>query len=154
MTIRDLEGLLRKHDFLHGLTAEQTRVLVGCVRNVRYREGELLMREGRRANVFYLIRAGRISLEIDVPGRGPVQMETLGAGDVLGLSWLIPPYREHLDARAAEPVLALAFDAACLRDKLAADHELGYVLLARMLEHAYRRLVHVRLQRVDMYGLP
>jgi CRP-like cAMP-binding protein len=154
MNIQDLESLLRKHAFLDGLSDTQTSFLVGCVTNVRFREGDYLMREGRHANVFYLLREGHVSLEVDVPGRGPVQMETLRAGDVLGMSWLIPPHREQLDARAAETVIALAFDARCLRDKLEADHELGYVLLRRMLEHAYRRLVHVRLQRLDVYGRP
>jgi CRP-like cAMP-binding protein len=147
-----LEALLRQHEFLTGLSAEQTAFLVGCARNARFRQGEYLMHEGREANVFFLIRAGRVALEIDVPGRGPVQMESLAAGDVLGLSWLVPPYREHLDARAVEPVVALAFDGACLRDKLDADHELGFALTRRLFEHAYRRLERVRLQRLDVYG--
>lgn len=152
MTIEDLESLLRKHDFLEGLTPAQTKFLVGCARNVRFAEGAYLMYEGRQANVFYLIRAGRIALENNVPGRGPVQMEDVGPGDVVGLSWLVPPYREHLDARALEPVIALAFDAKCLRDKLDADHDLGYALIRRVFERAYRRLVRVRLQRLDVYG--
>ncbi|NVB78353.1 MAG: cyclic nucleotide-binding domain-containing protein [Kofleriaceae bacterium] len=152
MTIADLEGLLRKHDFLKGLSTTQTKLLVGCAKNVHFAEGAYLMREGRQADVFYLIRAGRIALESNVPGRGPVQMEDIGPGDILGLSWLVPPYREHLDARAVEPILALAFDAKCLRDKLEADHELGYALIRRVFEHAYRRLVRVRLQRLDVYG--
>lgn len=152
MTIEDLESLLRKHDFLEGLSTAQTKFLVGCAKNVRFAAGEYLMHEGRQANVFYLVRAGRIALEINVPGRGPVQMESIGAGDILGLSWLVPPYREHLDARAVEPIIALAFDAKCLRDKLDADHDLGYALIRRVFEHAYRRLVRVRLQRLDVYG--
>lgn len=150
--MENLEALLRAHQFLTGLSHEQTAFLVGCARNTRIRQGEYLMHEGREANVFYLLRAGRVALEIDVPGRGPVQMESLGAGDVLGLSWLVPPYREHLDARAVEPVVALAFDGACLRDKLEADHELGYALTRRLFELAYRRLERVRLQRLDVYG--
>lgn len=154
MTIEDLESLLGKHDFLKGLSPAQTKFLVGCAKNVRFAERAYLMREGRQADVFYLIRAGRIALEIDVPGRGPLQMESLGPGDILGLSWLVPPYREQLDARAVEPVMAIAFDAACLRDKLDADHDLGYALVRRVFEHAYRRLVRVRLQRLDVYGGP
>lgn len=152
MTIHDLESLLRKHDFLREMSAEHAKVLVGCTSNVRFAAGDYLMHEGRQANVFYLLRAGRISLETNVPGRGPLEMESLGPGDVLGLSWLVPPYREHLDARALEPVVALAMDGKCLRDKCDADHDLGYAVLRRMFELAYHRLMRVRLQRLDLYG--
>ena len=152
MTLQDLESLLRKHNFLQGMSPEHTKVLVGCTSNVRFAAGDFLMHEGREANVFYLLRAGRISLETNVPGRGPLEMESLGPGDVLGLSWLVPPYREHLDARALEPVVALAMDGKCLRDKCDADHDLGYALLRRIFELAYQRLMRVRLQRLDLYG--
>jgi CRP/FNR family cyclic AMP-dependent transcriptional regulator len=146
-----LERLLREHDFLKDLSADQARFLVSCVRNVRFAAGQFLLREGGEASVFYLLRRGRVALEIHVPGRGTVQMESLGPGDVLGLSWFIPPYREHLDARATESVVALAFNGQCLRDKLEADHELGFALARRLFEQAYHRLERVRLQRVDVY---
>ena len=147
-----LERLLEQHEFLAGLSAEQTRFLVGCAKNARFAAGAFLLREGQGADVFYLLRLGRVALEIDVPGRGVVQMESVGPGDVLGLSWLVPPYRAQLDARAVEPVVALAFDGTCLREKLEADHDLGYMLARRMFAQAYRRLERARLQRLDVYG--
>jgi len=150
--MEDLHRLLEDHDFLKGLSAEQTRVLVACVENRRYRRGEFLLREGQAADVFYLLRVGRVALEIDVPGRGPVQMESLGPNDAVGISSLVPPHREHLDARVVEPVVALAFDGACLRGKMQADPALGYALTARMLAEAYKRLERVRLQRLDVYA--
>ncbi len=149
-----LERLLREHEFLKELSAEQASFLVGCAKNVRFGAGEFLLREGHDASVFYLIRRGHVALELNVPGRGPVQMESLGPGDVLGLSWLVPPYRAQVDARAVEPVVALAFDGGCLRDKLDADHDLGFTLARRMFEQAYRRLERVRLQRIDVYAAP
>lgn len=152
--MEDLHRLLEEHGLLAGLSAERTQVLVGCVKNLRFREGAFLLREGQRADVFYLLRAGRVALEIDVPGRGPVQMEHLGPGDFLGLAWLAPPCQEHLDARALEPVVALAFDGACLRGKMDADPGLGYLLARRILTETYKRLERVRLARLDLYGGP
>ncbi len=146
-----LERLLRQHDFLNDLSVEQAQFLVSCAKNLRFHAGDFLLREGREAAAFYLLRVGRVTLEVDVPGKGPLQMESLGPGDVLGLSWLIPPYREHLDARAVEPVVAIAFDCRCLRDKFETDHDLGFHLTRRLFEHAYRRLERVRLQRLDVY---
>ncbi len=151
--MENLERLLREHDFLRELSAEQASFLVSCARNVRFAAGEFLLREGSEGSTFYLLRRGRVALEIFVPGHGPMQMESLGGGDVLGLSWFIPPYREPLDARAVEPVVALAFDARCLRDKLDADHDLGFALARRLFEQAYHRLERVRLQRLDLYGV-
>jgi CRP-like cAMP-binding protein len=149
--MEDLHRVLEEHDFLKALSADQTGVIVSCVKNHRFRAGDFLMREGQEADVFYLLRTGRVALEIDVPGRGPVQMESLGPGDMLGVSWLVPPRREHVDARALEPVVALAFDGACLRGKMDADPALGYALTRRILAATYKRLERVRLARLDVY---
>ena len=149
--MEDLERLLREHDFLKGLSEKHTRLMVSCARNVRFQAGDFLMREGAAANTFFLVRVGHVALEIHVPGRGVVQMESVGPGDVLGLSWLVPPYRVDLDARATEPVVALAFDGSCLRGKVEEDHDLGYALAMRLFEKTYQRLEHVRLQRLDVY---
>ena len=152
--MEDLERLLRDHNFLKGLSESHTRLMVSCAKNVRFARGEFLLREGREATTFYLVRVGNIALEVNVPGRGVVLMETVGPDDVLGLSWLIPPYHFHLDARAVEPVVALAFDGTCLRGKMEADHDLGFALTKRLFEKAYRRLERVRLQRLDLYKAP
>jgi CRP-like cAMP-binding protein len=149
--MEDLERLLREHDFLKSLDKEHRRLMVSCAKNVRFQAGEFLLREGNEATTFYLIRVGRVALEIHVPAQGPVQMESVGPGDVVGLSWLIPPYRVHIDARAIEPVVALSFDGTCLRGKMEEDHDLGYALTRRLFEKAYQRLERVRLQRLDVY---
>ena len=146
-----IERLLREHEFLKHLSPAQSALLVSCAKNVRIDSGGFLMREGEPADSFFLLRKGRVALEIAVPGKGPVQMESLGAGDMLGLSWLFPPYRVDLDARAVEPVVALAFDGACLRGKIESDHDLGYELLRRVLEETVKRLQRVRMQRLDLF---
>jgi CRP-like cAMP-binding protein len=147
----DLHRVLEQHDFLQGLSTDQAHVLVSCVKNVRVGEGDFLLHEGQPAAVFYLLRTGRVALEVHVPGRGTLQMEHLGPNDMLGLSWLIPQHRAHLDARALEPTVALAFDGACLRGKMDVDPALGYALTLRILAETYRRLERVRLARVDVY---
>lgn len=149
--MENLERLLYQHDFLRGLSEDQVRFVVSCASNLRFDAGTFLVREGGEANTFYLLRRGKVTLEINVPGRGPVQMESLGEGDVLGMSWLFPPYRWHLDGRATEPVVAIAFDAVCLRRKLEEDHHLGFALTTRMLHQMMLRLERVRLQRLDLY---
>lgn len=149
--MESLATILKNHEFLAGLTEPQLAFLTGCARNVRFQPGTYLFREGEDADSLLLIREGRVWLEAQVPGRGAVMLETLGKGDILGLSWLFPPHRWYLDARAADTVRAFAFDAKCLRRKMEEDHDLGYELSKRLLHHLYVRLERVRMQRLDLY---
>jgi CRP/FNR family transcriptional regulator, cyclic AMP receptor protein len=151
--MENLERILRQHDFLKEVSPSEARFLVSCAKNTRFREGEYLLHEGAVADAFFLLRSGRVALEINVPGRGPVQMESLKAGDVLGLSWLSSPHRLTADARAVEAVTALAFDGACLRKKMEADPKLGFIITRRLLAETIKRLQRVRLQRLDLYGV-
>ena len=149
--MESLERILSEHPFLRELDADEIRFLVGCAANRRFEPGTLLLHEGDPADSFFLVRSGRVSLEIQVPGRGPFQLESVGAGEVLGWSWLFPPYRWQLDARAVEPVVALVFDGGCLRDKMESDPRLGFTITKLLVHEIYERLVRVRLQRMDLY---
>ncbi len=142
---------LGEHPFLRGLGAGQLAGLLGCAREVRYGEGEFIFREGEAADTVYLLRHGAVALEQHVPGRGVVTVESLGAGDILGLSWLVPGARWMLDARCVEPVTAFALEAECLSRRMREDATLGVALLTPLVHALYQRLVRVRLQRLDVY---
>jgi CRP-like cAMP-binding protein len=152
--MEDLTRILRAQPFFRDLDDAKVAVLVGCARNVRFHPGDFLLREGDVADTFYLVREGRVSLDIHVPGQPPSRVETVAAGDVVGLSWMSPPARVHLDARAIDAVVALSFDGACLRGKMEADPALGYALMKRLLALTVQRLERVRLQRLDVYRAP
>jgi CRP-like cAMP-binding protein len=152
--MQTLEPILAAHPFFKGLDERYLHLLVGCASNVRFDAGEFLLREGEEANRFYLIRSGKVRLEIFTPGQGPIAIQTIGAGDVLGWSWLMPPYRWNLDAQALEPVRAIVLDGACLRGKCEADHDLGYELHKRFAPLIVQRLQATRLQLLDLYGIP
>jgi CRP/FNR family transcriptional regulator, cyclic AMP receptor protein len=87
-----------------------------------------------------------------VPGRGPITVETIGPGEILGWSWLFPPYRWHFDGRAVEGTRAIAFDAKCLRLKCEEDHDLGYELVKQFAHVMMERLQATRLRMLDVYG--
>jgi len=145
----DLERLLRAHPFLAELEPEHVRFLVGCARNVRFRAGEYLVREGDQLEALYLIRQGTVIIEMRRPG-DPVGLETVGAGDVLGGSALLAA-AEHLDCHARDTVLALALDRACLQRKMDEDPRLGYAIAMRLFERTHDRLARARLQQLDIY---
>jgi CRP-like cAMP-binding protein len=135
---------------LEGLDPAHVSFLVGCAKNVRFRGGEYLMREGDREDTLYLIRQGSVSIELPRPGGETICLETLGPGDVLGISCLTPA-AAHLDCRARDTVLAFALDNACVQKKMREDSALGFALSMRLLERTYERLSRARLQHLDIY---
>src|ERR1035438_8258989 len=101
-TMETLERIVAEHPFFAGLEEQYIQLLAGCASNVRFEGGKYILREGEEASQFFLIRHGRVALEISAPHRGRLTVETLGEGDILGWSWLIPPYHWRLDARAVD----------------------------------------------------
>lgn len=152
MQTQTLEPILAEHPFLKRLDSRYLQVIVGCAFNVRFDAGGLIFREGEEANRFYIIRHGRVALQIFAPERGPITIDTLGPGDVLGWSWLFPPYRWHFDAKALELTRAIALDGTCLCSKCEDDHGLGYELVKRFAHMLMQRLQATRLQLLDVYG--
>ena len=150
--MKTIEDLLGEVPLFRGLERQELALLAGCASNVQFDVGTVLFREGDPADVFYALRHGTVALEMFVPARGAVTIETLEAGEVLGWSWLFPPYRWHFDAKALTAIRATAFDGACLRSKCQEDPELGYDLMSRFAQVLMERLRWTRLRLLDVYG--
>lgn len=146
----DLARVLAAHPFLAALDPEHVRFLVGCTKNVRFRAGDYLVREGEPEDTLYLIRQGGVAIEMRRAAGEVVCVETVGAGDVIGIS-LLAEAAAHLDCRARESVVALAIDSACLLGKMAEEPRLGFTLAMRLLGRTYERLSRARLQHLDIY---
>lgn len=152
MSVEGLEKLVSEHAFFAGLDARFLRRLTDCARSVRFEAETYLFHDSEAADEFYLLRQGHVALEIVAPGRGPLTFQTLGAGEIVGISWLLPPYRWAYDARALERTEAFGFDARSLRELCEADHDLGYELMKRVVPVVIQRLQATRLQILDVYG--
>jgi CRP/FNR family transcriptional regulator, cyclic AMP receptor protein len=150
--MKTMGDLLGGHPFFAGLGADAMELIAGCASNVHFAEGQYIFRQGEVANLFYVIRRGRVTLEIHSPERGPLVIETVDEGEVLGWSWLVAPHTYFFDARAVVPVSATALDGACLRGKSETDPELGYQLLKRVTAEMYKRLQSARIRLLDLYG--
>lgn len=149
---KSLESLIGEHPLFVDLDPGYLELIAGCAQNVRFEAGEQIFREGEEADHFYLLRYGRVAVEVHAPGRGPTTIQTLEEGDVLGWSWIVEPYRWHHDARAIEMTRALAFDGECLRGKSDEDPKLGYALMKRFAPLIAQRLRRAELQLLDVYG--
>jgi len=150
--VQTIEQLLAEAKAFNGMSSEHLELIAGCAQNTTFADGDYLMREGDAADSFHVVRLGRVALEIFVPQRGAVTLETVDEGDLVGWSWLVPPFRVHLDARAVGPAHVVTFDAVCLRDKADQDPVLGYELMRRFIPVIVERLQATRVRMLDVYG--
>jgi CRP-like cAMP-binding protein len=152
METHTIEKILADHPFFADLESHYPSLLVSCASNVRFEAAKYVLREGEEANEFYLIRHGRVAIEINPPQGKPIVVDTVGEGEILGWSWLLPPYTWRFHARAVEPTRAIALDGKCLRTKCEQNHDLGYELLKRFSQIMNRRLDATRIQLLDVYA--
>jgi CRP/FNR family transcriptional regulator, cyclic AMP receptor protein len=148
-----LDEVIASSPVFAGMAHDDLALIAGCARNVGFEEGQLLFREGQPAGCFYLVRKGRVALEVHTPERGGLVVDSADPGEVVGWSWLFPPYRWHFDARASEEVRAIGFDGECLRGKCDEDPRLGYELMQRFAQVMIDRLQNTQLRLLDMYGV-
>jgi CRP-like cAMP-binding protein len=148
-----LERIIADHPFFAGLDQQYLDLLAGCASNQRFEAGTYIFREGGEANEFFLLRSGKVAIEMPGTNHSPILVGTYGEGDVLGWSWLLPPYEWKFQAKVVESVRAFALDGKCLRKKCEENHDLGYELLKRFTKLIDRRLDSTRLQLLDVYAV-
>jgi CRP-like cAMP-binding protein len=152
MAVTGIDELLAGHEVFAGMDHATLGLLAGCAANVAFSAGENLFVEGEPADRFWIVRRGRVALEVTAPGVGRMIIETLGPGSVVGWSWLVPPYQWRFDALAQETTGAIAFNVECLKPKMDSDPRLACQLLSRFLPIVVDRLQATRLRLLDLYG--
>jgi CRP/FNR family transcriptional regulator, cyclic AMP receptor protein len=149
--MKQLDEILREHEFFKDFKPEYLELLAGCATNVVFDEDQYIFHEGEKADLFYVIRHGHVALEIHDPRRGPIKIDTLQENEVLGWSWLFAPYHWHFNAKAIKLTRAIALDGKCLREKCERDHSLGYLMMQRFNTVLADRLQQTRLQVLKLY---
>ncbi|MDX1951178.1 MAG: cyclic nucleotide-binding domain-containing protein [Verrucomicrobiota bacterium] len=135
---------IREHPFLHGLSQEHLEIIADCAMATKFAAGEQIFREGDPANRFYLIKSGRIILE-RTGNEGVVKtIQIIGPQDVLGWSWLYPPFYWHFDARALEETEAVFLYGTRIREFCEQNHDLGYEVMKRIAHVLINRLLAAR----------
>jgi CRP-like cAMP-binding protein len=116
-------------------------LLTACATAVHFEKGQVIFRESEPADRFYLIETGKVMME-----------SSDGLGDPrLGWSWMFPPHIRNFTARAVEPITAIFFDGAILREHCEKDHSFGYEFLKRMSLVMYQRMQAARKQDADRF---
>ena len=151
--MKNLSMTTFQHPFLSGMDARHVQTFLHGSKEEQFQAGEIIFREGEPANRFYLIESGQVALESTAAGGGTVHVQTLGAGEVLGWSWLFPPFVWHFQARAIEPTHALCCDGARLLVKAEEHPAFGYDLMKRISQIVIYRLQTTRNRLVQSESL-
>jgi|SRR5579859_5157771 len=141
---------LATHPFLHGISRDHLAVLALAASDVMFPAGHRLFEDGGHANHFWLVQSGHVTLDLHVPGQGRMKIESIGMGELLGWSWLFPPYQWAFGAVAVTPVEAFEFSAPVVRDSCSSDPELGYQLTTRLARVVARRLQATRVRLITV----
>ncbi|NNF63889.1 MAG: cyclic nucleotide-binding domain-containing protein [Acidimicrobiia bacterium] len=136
------------------LSADQLAYLESVGEERHFEENEILFSEDGSADEFHVIVSGRVGLELSGPRMGPLVIQTLGRGDLVGLSWLFPPYRWAWRARARVATTTIAFDAAQVREQCDRDVSFDRAFTSIVAREALRRLQATRTQILDLYEVP
>lgn len=147
-----IAGMLADYPPLSRLSSEPLALLAEHARLEQHRAGERILRTGNPADTFYVVSHGRVAIEVVSPRGGSVVIETLDPGELLGISWMMPPYRLTFDARCIDQCGLIAIDALAVRDACDADPVLGYALYKELLGVVRDRLQSTRMQLLDLYG--
>lgn len=150
--MKTILDLINEQAFFKDLSLPYRELIAGCGRNRVFNENETMASYGQPAEVFYLVRSGRVLVETTPSSGHGLVVQTLGPGEILGWSWLFPPYQWTFDVIAAEKTHVIEFDASCLRRKCEADSAMGYAFLRKFAGVMTDRLRATRLQLLDIYG--
>jgi CRP-like cAMP-binding protein len=146
-----LEALKTRTALLQNLTDAEVELFESVATPAEFPAGAILLEEDAPSDFFYILETGRVGLEITTPGKAPIVLQTLGPGELVGVSWLFAPYRWNLRARAVIASRAVALDARRIREECGRDRGLGYRVAAVLAEEALKRLHGARLQLLDFY---
>jgi CRP-like cAMP-binding protein len=135
-----LRANIADQPFFRGMKAEHLDIIAANAEEKSFEPKQILFHEGEPANRFFIIQSGKIVLEAHEAGREASVVQTLGPGEVLGWSWLFPPFAWHLRARVIEPTTALVLDGAHLLIAAEMDHDFGYRLMKRIAQLLIARL--------------
>ena len=147
-----MEPILAAHPFFKGLEPRYLNLILECASRETFTPGQFLCRDNEEARKFYVIHHGQVSVEIYRDRRGPVTLQTLQGGEVLGWLWFDKPYHWHLDARAQSLTRVISLDVGCLMQKCNGDHKFGYELMRRYAHYLAVQFRVTKAQLADFYG--
>ena len=149
--MKAIESYLRSHPIFEGLSDEHLMQISRFASSVLFHAGQKIFGENNDADKFYILRSGKVALEIPRPyHEGRFEIQQLAEGEVLGWSWFIEPFKWHFDARTKEMTRAISFDAKALKRLCEEDLALGFEFTRRFSKLMLERLNATRYRLVEL----
>lgn len=150
--MKTIKDLLQEHPFFSDLSEEMLETVAGCGENKHFGPQDFLGKEGQPADYFFVVRSGKIAVQMKHPIKGDLTIRTLGPGEIGGISWIIPPYRLQFDLKALDNTSVISLDGECLRRKCEQDYKMGYLMMQQSAAILEKRLQNTRIQLLDVYS--
>ena len=154
MSQQSIEDYLSEHAFFSGLDDSFVKFLSNSAAELQIKKGEVLFKQGTHADKFYLLRNGQVSVQVPALMGPSLEIQSLGEDQILGWSWLIPPYKWNFNARAVEDSELLEFDGAVILARCEEDPKFGYELFKRFAALMSERLDAARQKIMDQWNPP
>jgi len=152
--MKNLQPIISKHPVFKSLKKSYIQLIANFASEANFDTGEYIFHEGEKADKFFIILHGKISIEALIAlEREPIIIQNIGDNDILGWAWLFPPHKWHFNARVISPTKVISLDGTVLRIKCEDDHDLGYELMKRFAGIIEQRLRSVRSQNPNMYAV-
>lgn len=152
LTPEEVQKALAAHPFVQGMDPKHLKMMADIVGYQHYDAGKRIFQEGEAAERLYLVVCGTVALEVFNLNQGTIPIQTVGAGEVLGSSWFVPPYRWKFDAKAERATETLVFDTHLLQAMFDKHHDFGYDFMKRMAMIVDQRITAAKEQLLDMYA--
>lgn len=149
-----IEDYLSSHAFFAGLDDSFIKFLSDSATKIRVKDGDALFEQGERADKFYLLRSGQVVVQVPAIMGPTLDIQTLGADQILGWSWLIAPYRWNFQARAVADSELIEFDGSAILARCEKDPKFGYELFKRFAALMSERLDAARQKMMDQWDPP
>jgi CRP-like cAMP-binding protein len=139
-----LNTAIETHPFLAGLKPEHLSILTENAQRATFAPGQIIFREQEPANQFYLIQSSAIAIQTKDLVQDSANIQILGAGEVLGWSWLFQPFAWHFTAQALRESTAIVLDGGRMLASAERDHDFGYELMKQVSRLVIQRLQATR----------
>lgn len=154
MTENPIVKILQKQAFFHDLSSEFMDFFAEHATEKTLKKGEILFERGQPADRFYLVREGRIVIEVPAIYGPSLEVQSLGPDKILGWSWLIPPYKWSFQARVEETSSVIEFDGKTMLDRCKSEPRFGYEVLKHFSSLMSERLEAARKKMMEEWNPP
>ncbi|MDR7522283.1 MAG: FAD-dependent oxidoreductase [Armatimonadota bacterium] len=140
-----------------GLSSSARDLVASLGRVATFQVGQRVFNAGEEARHLYIVHEGRVALEMLPPREDgepprPVVVTVLGPGDALGWSAVVPPYVFTVSAVCVDPTVLVAIEGKVLRRLMSLDWEVGYHIMAGLVDLIESRMAHLRARMVQMHA--